>query len=305
MLQERVVCAYRDEIPSPLGGSARMVETRPTAPIIEAYRTEFGYDAAQDFDGLDEIAIYECEATGYRFFFPFSLEGKERLYRAIEHFDWCYEEDKWEHNTVASRIPETAAVLDVGCGSGAFLSKVKSSNRTGIELNKSAAAFTRTRGITVVEALVGDHAKDCPHAYDVVTAFQVLEHIADPLPFLRDCLACLKPGGALIVAVPNNDGFLKFAPDTPLNLPPHHVGHWSPKSLRALGDVLSLRVEAIEEEPLREFGWYQQVMEGRYLPRRWQRSLYYRLGGNKIVERFIAENASSISGHTVIATFRN
>jgi hypothetical protein len=65
-----------------------------------------------------------------------------------------------------------------------------------------------------------------------------------------------------------------------------------------------MRLEAIEEEPLRELDWYQQVIEHRYLPKRWQRSVYYRLGGAKILRRFIEENRDSISGHTVIAKYR-
>lgn len=277
-----------------------MLETRPTAPIAKQYREQFNYDP--DYGGADSIAVYECDTTGYRFFYPFSLEGPESLYRRLESTDWCYEEDKWEHNIVAARIPETASVLDIGCGRGAFLSKVRSPRVTGIELNQSAAAFARTRGIEVVETLIGAHAKERPNHYDVVTAFQVLEHIADPVPFLKSCIAALKPGGTLVIAVPNNDGFIRFA-DLPLNQPPHHVGLWTPRSLEALAGILGMKLEAIEEEPLRELDWYQQVMESRYLPKRWQRSLYHRLGGPKIVRRFIEENRQSISGHTVIARY--
>jgi 2-polyprenyl-3-methyl-5-hydroxy-6-metoxy-1,4-benzoquinol methylase len=288
---------YDQQIESPLGGTAKLLETRSAAHISALYTRAFSY--TPDFGGIDEIAVYECDVTGYRFFYPYALEGKADLYRELEKYDWCYEENKWEHNIVASRISRNASVLDVGCGRGAFLSKVSSPNRTGIELNKSAADVARKRGIAIVEELIGDHSG----VYDVVTAFQVLEHIADPLTFLSDCLAAVKPGGLLIIAVPNNDSFIRFA-DLPLNQPPHHVGMWTPSSIAALEKLLPMAVQMIEEEPIRELGWYQQVMEQRYLPKRWQRSLYYRLHGNRIVERFIAENASSISGHTVLATFR-
>lgn len=295
---------YPATLPSPLkpDALASLIETRSTAHIAGLYRNDLNYDP--DFEGLREIALYECAATGYRFFYPFTLEGKESLYRAIENFDWCYEEGKWEHCWVAEQIADSASVLDVGCGRGAFLSKVKSPDITGIELNKSAAAFARKRGISVVETLLGEHAKDRPAAYDVVTAFQVVEHIADPLPFLRDCITVLKPGGLLIIAVPNNDAFIRFA-DLPLNQPPHHVGLWAPKSLAALADLLPLRLEALVEEPLREVDWYIGVMEDRYLPAgRLKRSLYHRLGGHEIVKRFVEENRESISGHTVIGKYR-
>jgi 2-polyprenyl-3-methyl-5-hydroxy-6-metoxy-1,4-benzoquinol methylase len=215
--------------------------------------------------------------------------------------------NKWEHEAVAKRIPRGASVLDIGCGRGAFLAKVKqhrSDKVTGIELNKSAAKFARERGISVVETLIGDHAKQNSGAYDVVTAFQVLEHIADPMPFLRDCISAVKVGGLLILAVPNNAAFLRFDRNTILNQPPHHVGLWTPRSLAALADLLPIEIQGIEEEPLRELDWYQAVMEQRYLPKSWQKSIYHKLGGHKIMKRFVAENAQSISGHTVIAVFR-
>lgn len=216
MLQSRISPAYAETIPSPLdpAHSAILVETRPTAPIAAAYLRDFDYDCSEDFAGLEEIAVYECSATGYRFFYPYSLQGKEKLYRAIEDTDWCYEEAKWEHVAVADLIAEDASVLDIGCGRGAFLSKLKTARATGIELNKSAAEFARQRDIEVVESLIATHAAERPEAYDVVTAFQVLEHIADPMPFLRDCLAALKPGGLFVLAVPNNDAhsLCRFAP---------------------------------------------------------------------------------------------
>jgi len=301
---------YPVEIPSPImpeSASAKLVDTLRTDRIAQLYRELYGYDASEDFEGLSEIAVYECEGTGYRFYYPFHLEGKEKLYRAIEDLEWTYQEGKWEHDTVVEHIPEGSSVLDVGCGRGAFLAKVKakrSDKVTGIELNKSAAAYARERGIDVVEALIGEHAKERPAFYDVITSFQVLEHIANPIPFLRDCVAALKPGGLLVLAVPNNDGFLRFDPDAILNQPPHHVGLWNARSLAAIASLLPVSLETIEEEPLREVDWYRQVMERRYLPRRWQRSLYYRVGAHKIFARFIEENRQTISGHTIIAYYR-
>jgi hypothetical protein len=50
---------------------------------------------------------------------------------------------------------------------------------------------------------------------------------------------------------------------------------------------LPIELVSIEEEPLRELDWYQQVIEARYLPRKWQRSLYYRLkSGQGFIQGF-------------------
>lgn len=295
---------FAASIPSPLvAGRANLIETRSVRPIVEAYRDQHQYDATADFEGLDQIGVYECDATKYRFFYPYSLAGNENLYSALQpDGDGYYEDAKWEHDTVVARIPRGASVLDVGCGAGAFLVKAKARTQdvTGVELTHTSAERARKAGISVFELPVGE----VDRKYDVVTSFQVLEHIADPLPFLTDCLAALKPGGQLIIAVPNNAGFLRFFPEMALNQPPHHMGLWTHDSLAMLADLLPMDLISIEREPLRHVEWYQQIMERRYLPKRWQRSLYYRLGGAKIFRRYIEENASSIAGHTVIGCFR-
>jgi SAM-dependent methyltransferase len=195
-------------------------------------------------------------------------------------------------------------VLDVGCGRGSFLHKAQAlgATVTGIELNRSAAAAARARGIEIVEGLLQGHARERPAFYDVVASFQVLEHVVDPRAFVEDCIRVLRPDGLLILGVPNSDGFLRYA-DAPLNGPPHHMGLWNRRSLAALCELFPLKPRTFEVEPLAEVDWYQSVMERRYLRGRWQRSLYYRLGGARLFKRYLAENAATIAGHTLLAVF--
>ena len=120
----------------PETSQARFTGTIPSAHIAKLYADRFKYDTSADFAGLDQIAIYECEKTGYRFFYPHSLAGKEALYRAIEDLEWTYQEDQWEHEAILDHIGADDAVLDVGCGRGAFLTKAKAHgvrSATGIE----------------------------------------------------------------------------------------------------------------------------------------------------------------------------
>lgn len=295
-------------LPSPLLGSkavARLIGKKSARRIVDGYLKQFNYDASHNFDEIDEVGIYECEASGYQFYYPFSLAGDETLYRQLNTLEW--DDDKWEHNVVLSHVASGDRVLDVGCGRGFFLSKAAASRGaivTGIELNKAAAEVVRDRGVEVVSELISDHASVRPLYYDVVTSFQVLEHIADPLPFVKNCLDVLKPNGLLVFGVPNNDAFLKFDPDMLLNGPPHHMGLWTRRSLSALADLLPIRVSGFEVEPLAEKDWYQQVMERRYLPSRWHRSVFYRLGGSRRFRQFIDENASSIAGPAIVAFYR-
>lgn len=50
-----------------------------------------------------------------------------------------------------------------------------------------------------------------------------MEHISDVASFIKACILLTKPGGYIILSVPNNDAFVG-AQELPLNMPPHHVG---------------------------------------------------------------------------------
>jgi SAM-dependent methyltransferase len=115
-------------------------------------------------------------------------------------------------------------------------------------------------------------------------------------------LRVLKPGGLLIYGVPNDDGFLRFA-DAPLNGPPHHMGLWTRRSLSALTSLFPIDVRSFDVEPLDELEWYQAVMEERYLPKKWQRRVYHRLGGPALFKSFLRENAATIAGHTILVVY--
>jgi len=95
-----------------------------------------------------------------------------------------------------------------------------------------------------------------------VTLFHVLEHLANPAEVVAGVLRVLRPGGMLVIAVPNNDGFIGKAVHAPLNGPPHHVLRWGERPLRHLADRFSLTVEAMECEPVRpeELLFYRRAM---------------------------------------------
>ena len=299
-----------EEIASPLApkSRARLVSTIASARIIEQYRRHFELDVSEYFEGIPSVGFYECAESGFRFYHPPSLAGKDSLYRHLGRFPWFYQEDKWEHAIALDLIRNGDRVLDVGCGTGNFLHAAatsKGATATGIELNGDSACMARNRGLNVVGDLIEEHARVRTGFYDVVCAFQVLEHIAVPGPFIAGCLQALKPGGLFIVGVPNNDGFLKYDSDAILNFPPHHMGLWTRSSLGALCRIFPLELIRVEIEPLSVVEWYQSVMERRYLPKRWMRSLYYRIGGAKLFRKYVVENASSIAGHTIMAIYRH
>lgn len=289
---------------SPLTGSdSRLISTMPSQRLIDGYKRHYGYDASHCFSDVSSVGLYRCP-TGFCFYYPFSVAGDESLYRCLQKFDWNYKEDKWEYRTALPYVRTGERLLDVGCGEGNFLTQAlaRGAEPSGVEPNRTAAQIARSKNLHVFEAFSEVHGLGTP--YDVITAFQVLEHVVDPIAFIGGCVELLRPGGVLIVGVPNNDSFLRFDADNYLNAPPHHMGLWNRASLTALAQITGLDVQTFEIEPLAETDWYQAVMENRYLGR-WQRRWYFRLGFAKIFARYVRENAPTIAGHTIIAVYRN
>jgi 2-polyprenyl-3-methyl-5-hydroxy-6-metoxy-1,4-benzoquinol methylase len=302
--------ALPDTVASTLTGRpAKLVKKLPTARIVELLAQKFGYDAGDDFRGVDQIGLYKDD-SGFRFWWPI-VDGPEALYRVLEGYDFNYQEGKWEHLLALKHVRPSDRVLDVGCGEGAFLNQARkiTPTVTGLELNRSAAAKAAAKGIEMREELIAAHAVQRPEHYDVVTSFQVLEHVKDPNAFVQGLVDALRPRGTLIIGVPNCDTFLALDDGNVLNQPPHHIGWWNRQSLEALAALFPITPISIDAASLADerhiMSWFNAVARERCLPQsRVLGSLYYRLGIAKRVEAFFSDIAKSVGGHTMLAVYR-
>jgi SAM-dependent methyltransferase len=79
---------------------------------------------------------------------------------------------------------------------------------------------------------------------DLLSLFQVVEHVPAPVEFVKAASRLIRPGGYMAIAVPNEYrgfGLLRY---DPANWPPHHVTRWRKKDLSRLANVAGLRVAA-------------------------------------------------------------
>ncbi len=99
--------------------------------------------------------------------------------------------------------------LDVGCSSGAWLEVVaqRGMTATGVEIGAQTAERARGRGLDVRTGTLGEVAPTLPaHGFDLITFWDVLEHLPDPLAELALAAGLLAPGGLLAATFPNADG---------------------------------------------------------------------------------------------------
>jgi 2-polyprenyl-3-methyl-5-hydroxy-6-metoxy-1,4-benzoquinol methylase len=106
-------------------------------------------------------------------------------------------------------------VADVGCGAGSFLDVVGGLAASTIAIEPTAGFHDRLRaqGHTVYP-YAADAARDWRGRVDVAVCFSVVEHVEDPVRFLDDVRALLRPGGLLVLSTPNlRDWMLDVLPD--------------------------------------------------------------------------------------------
>jgi SAM-dependent methyltransferase len=94
-------------------------------------------------------------------------------------------------------------VLDVGCGAGGMLAPLSRYGQvTGIDTSEELVRFCRERGFERVEVGSGDQLPVERESVDLVTLFDIIEHVPDDVRVLRECRRALAPGGLLFVSVP-------------------------------------------------------------------------------------------------------
>ncbi len=196
---------------------------------------------------VENIFIYLCPDTGYRFYYPFTIFGDADFYRYLQGANKNYYETwKWENEQAASYIKDSDFLLDVGCGDGLFLKEMKKKgmqNLYGIDFAINEDVKNNNSGIYMENISIEKFCKANPGKFDVVTCFQVLEHISDVRRFIDNCLYSLKLNGKLIIAVPNSHPYIyKHDLYHTLNLPPHHAGLWDKKTLQKLSNYFPFEV---------------------------------------------------------------
>lgn len=144
---------------------------------------------------------------------------------------------------------QVGSVLDIGAGTGVFLSGLKDRgwNVKGIEFSQAAVHYGNQKfGANLRPGDFLDHTFP-QESLDVVTFNNSLEHLYDPLKTLREAAKTLKTDGVMCITVPNRDGlgFRLFGRNWYALQPPRHLYHFSPRTLRLMLSLAGLEVVTI------------------------------------------------------------
>ena len=234
------------------------------------------------FEVINRYRIFECPSCGLQFSYPRRAMDYDQAYEGemenlLEFAPALYasylnaqeeelERKKWERVPrfnvllpILSLIPK-GKLLDVGCSAGNFLliAKKFGFDVYGMDAGEKAVEIARKKyKLKVVKALTFDELpEDYRGPYKVITAFEVIEHLEEPMKFLNEIYSMLEEGGFVILSCPPYFKFENMALSYRKfkwwhnDYPPHHINRFKPWTLFYALKLAGFKEVVVFTEPL-------------------------------------------------------
>lgn len=183
--------------------------------------------------------IYYCHFCNVVFSNPMKNPGPKwyeesemyTLGRVLHHsIEWYHKQFIQDGKIYGEKL------LDVGCGIGVFLKEVQRLGYmvTGIDFDKENVKIAKEQFCVrevfcnTLEEFVSSYPN---RKFDIITFFEVLEHIENPNTFVELVKKALKSGGYIALSVPNRERFVD--PLGEVDYPPNHLTRWNVRALRS------------------------------------------------------------------------
>jgi 2-polyprenyl-3-methyl-5-hydroxy-6-metoxy-1,4-benzoquinol methylase len=165
-------------------------------------------------------------------------------------------------NLINTYQPSKGLILDIGAGTGDFLSVAQNNGwkTIGVEPSDKAKTIAKNKGVSFVESTTELES----HTFDVISMWHVLEHVPNLEEQVTELKRLLKPSGTLIIAVPNFKSFDakhygKFwaAYDVPI-----HFWHFSKLAIQKLFERENMKLEKVL--PMKFDSFYVSLLSEKY-----------------------------------------
>lgn len=147
-----------------------------------------------------------------------------------------------ERVKILTKYKKKGKLLDFGCGTGWFLESAKNKfDVRGVEFSDSIRDWLFDKlNIKTYKTL--NEIKN--EKFDIITAFDVIEHVPDPLKLLHELKKKLTRDGIILIYTPNKDslGFHYLKERNNLLCPPNHLSYFNYKSFRYMTEKVGMRI---------------------------------------------------------------
>jgi len=202
-------------------------------------------------DNYKDYLQFRCEGCGYENFVRHNSAIESDLYENdadyMDDLNVSTNSDDlilWHHlkaiKFILSKFQSNTRILDVGCFNGFFVRKLLlfGFDAHGIDFNTSAVAYGQDKlglGMRISTQNL-EELFEQGKRFDLITLFEVLEHLPNAKPFLANVSRLLNDRGVLIISTPNN----KMCWRPILDYPPHHLSRFTTKSIEGYLSQLSM-----------------------------------------------------------------
>jgi ubiquinone/menaquinone biosynthesis C-methylase UbiE len=200
----------------------------------------------------EKIYVYQCKNCKVAFTFPVLKDKDLQTIYSNDYptyspiFDSSF--SIRERIERISRLKKVGRILDIGCGRGDFLVKMREKNWEvyGIDVSKSAIEMCRKK---IENAYLGklEDIKFKSNFFDVIILWSTLEHIRTPLQLFEEIRRILKVNGLIVIYTPNIESFNArfYREKWYLMVPPEHLFYYSPQALKKLCSKFHFKIVKI------------------------------------------------------------
>ncbi|MBI1782439.1 MAG: methyltransferase domain-containing protein [Sphingobacteriales bacterium] len=160
---------------------------------------------------------------------------------------------------------QSGTILDIGCGTGAFIDTMKKAGWTVRGLEPDANARAKAKELYGLDLEPIENFNELPaQQFDAITMWHVLEHVHELHYYIQQLKIYLKPGGKLLIAVPNytSHDAAHYKEYWAAYDVPRHLYHFSPQSMESLLQQHDLQLTAIK--PMWFDSFYVAMLSEKY-----------------------------------------